>query len=190
MYFSALRPEEAANVRKHNLSLPEAGWGEAHLEEATPYAGADWTNDGQQRDQRQLKNRARGEGRTVPIPPELTALLHEHIAVYRIGPDGRLFPGERAPELPKLTYMRAWRSARRLAFTPEVAATALAATPYTLRHACVSTWLNGGVPAPQVAEWAGHSVEVLLKVYAKCLDGQEHEVRRRIMRALGHSVDD
>ena len=59
--------------------------GRAHLEEATPYAGADWTNDGQQRDQRQLKNRARGEGRTVPIPPELTALLHEHIAAYRTG---------------------------------------------------------------------------------------------------------
>ncbi len=34
--------------------------------------------------------------------------------------------------------------------------------PYDLRHAAMSTWLNGGVPAAQVAEWAGHSVEVLL----------------------------
>jgi hypothetical protein len=32
----------------------------------------------------------------------------------------------------------------------------------------VSTWLNGGVPAADVA---GHSVEILLKIYAKCLDG-------------------
>jgi integrase len=82
--------------------------------------------------------------------------------------------------------MRAWRAARRLAFTKEVAAGPLAATPYTLRHACVSTWLNGGVPATQVAEWAGHSVEVLLKVYAKCLDGQDEVARRRVLDALGH----
>lgn len=40
---------------------------------------------------------------------------------------------------------------------------------YDLRHACASTWLNGGVPPAQVAEWAGHSVSVLLKVYAKCI---------------------
>lgn len=62
--------------------------------------------------------------------------------------------------------MRAWRAARTQAFTPDVVASRLAAPPYTLRHACVSTWLNGGVPPTRVAEWAGHSVEVLLKVYA------------------------
>jgi integrase len=82
--------------------------------------------------------------------------------------------------------MRAWRAARRLAFVPEVAAGPLGVTPYTPRHACVSTWPNGGVPAPQVAEWAGHSVEVLLKVYAKCLAGQDATARRRVEQALGH----
>jgi integrase len=112
--------------------------------------------------------------------------LHQHIETFGTGPDGLLFPGERATELPKLTYMRAWRAARRIAFTPDVAEGPLGETPYSLRHACVSTWLNGGVPAPQVAEWAGHSVEVLLKVYAKCLDGQDTVARRRVMEALGH----
>lgn len=185
MYFSALRPEEAANVRKRNLSLPEVGWGVVYLDEATPYAGSDWTNDGAQRDRRQLKNRERGESRPVPAPPELTALLHRHLAEFDTGPDGRLFPGERSEELPKNTYMRAWRAARRMAFVPDVAAGPLGATPYTLRHACVSTWLNGGVPAPQVAEWAGHSVEVLHRVYAKCIDGQDAAVRRRVELALG-----
>lgn len=82
--------------------------------------------------------------------------------------------------------MRAWRAARKLAFTEPVAASPLAATPYALRHACVSTWLNAGVPPAQVAEWAGHSVEVLLKVYAKTLDGQDELARRRVMEALGH----
>lgn len=186
MYFAALRPEEAANLRKQNLALPADGWGELYLDQATPHAGSGWTNDGRQRDQRQLKNRARGDGRVVPSTPELTALLHTHITEFGTGADGRLFPGERANELPKLTYMRVWRSARRLAFTPEVAGSPLAATPYALRHACVSTWLGGGVPPTQVAEWAGHSVEVLLKVYAKTLDGQDELARRRVMEALGH----
>jgi hypothetical protein len=39
-------------------------------------------------------------------------------------------------------------------------------------------------PATQVAEWAGHSVNVLLKVYAKCLDGQDEAAMRRIEAAL------
>jgi hypothetical protein len=54
-----------------------------------------------------------------------------------------------------------------------------------LRHVCVSTWLNGGIQSAQVAEWAGHSVAVLLKIYAKCIDGQDHVNRRRIEDALG-----
>ncbi|MGH3841671.1 MAG: tyrosine-type recombinase/integrase [Pseudonocardiaceae bacterium] len=186
MYFSALRPEEAANVRSHNLALPSEGWGELHIDEATPYAGTAWTNDGKQRDRRQLKNRARGESRTVPCPPELTAMLHGHIRDFGTGAGGGLFPGERADELPKLTYMRVWRAARLATFSKEVQASPLARTPYDLRHACVSTWLNGGVPATQVAEWAGHSVEVLLKVYAKCLDGHEEVARRRVQEALGY----
>ncbi|MEZ0107603.1 hypothetical protein ABH920_001595 [Catenulispora sp. EB89] len=56
--------------------------------------------------------------------------------------------------------------------------------PYDLRHAAVSTWLNAGVSAPQVAEWAGHSVDVLLSVYAKCIDGQEERDLRRVEEAL------
>lgn len=188
MYFAALRPEEAVNVRAGNLSLPAGGgWGEIHLDEATPHAGAEWTNDGEQRDRRQLKGRARGEHRAVPAPPELTGLLKQHVDAFGLGEDGRLFPGGRVVELPKITYIRAWQAARSIAFPPEVAASPLAATPYSLRHACVSTWLNAGVPATQVAEWAGHSVEVLLKVYAKCVEGQDTQARRRVMAALGRT---
>jgi integrase len=61
----------------------------------------------------------------------------------------------------------------------------LARRPYDLRHAAVSTWLNGGVAPTQVAGWAGHSVGVLLQVYAKCLDGQEAVALDRVERALG-----
>ncbi|WP_243722598.1 hypothetical protein [Actinomadura sp. 7K507] len=66
---------------------------------------------------------------------------------------------------------------------PAEAASPLAETPYALRHAAVSTWLSAGVPPAQVAEWAGHSVAVLLRVYAKCVAGQEEEAKRRITEA-------
>jgi hypothetical protein len=35
-----------------------------------------------------------------------------------------------------------------------------------------------------VAQWAGHSVDVLLRVYAKCIAGHENAVRRRVEDAL------
>ncbi|MFJ3899422.1 hypothetical protein [Streptomyces sp. NPDC090083] len=41
------------------------------------------------------------------------------------------------------------------------------------------------MPAPEVAARAGHSVDVLLKIYAKCIDGQEQEMNERIMQVLG-----
>jgi hypothetical protein len=33
--------------------------------------------------------------------------------------------------------------------------------------------LNSGVPATEVAAWAGHSVEMLMRVYARCVAGLE-----------------
>ncbi|GAA2599107.1 tyrosine-type recombinase/integrase [Dactylosporangium fulvum] len=187
LYFAAMRPEEAVALAKHHLVLPAEGWGEFNLNVAEPHAGKEWTDSGENRDRRQLKQRARGEVRTVPCPPELTALLNWHIGEFGTAPDGRLFTGERNEgELPRGTINRMWRRARKATFTPEVVASPLAASPYDLRHAAVSTWLNGGIPATQVAEWAGHSVEVLLKIYAKCLDGGGQELRRRMTAALGH----
>jgi hypothetical protein len=53
----------------------------------------------------------------------------------------------------------------------------------------VSTWLNAGVPAAQVAEWAGHSTDVLLRVYVKCIAGQQGEAKRRIEDAMGEPED-
>ena len=156
---------------------------------AEPYAGREWTDSGTNRDRRQLKQRTVGEIRTVPCPPELTEMLHRHRAEFGIGTDGRLFVGERNhSELPKGTINRVWREARRNAFTEEVAVSPLARTPYDLRHAAVSTWLNAGVPAADVAAWAGHSVEVLLKIYAKCLDGDGEQLRQRVQTALGHKL--
>ncbi|MGK5672494.1 replication initiator [Micromonospora sp. URMC 106] len=77
---------------------------------------------------------------------------------------------------------RWWQNVRR---APVQVASPRAGRPYDLRHAAVSLWLNSGVPATDVAARAGHYVDVLLKVYAKCIDGQEATVNQRIQAALG-----
>lgn len=47
--------------------------------------------------------------------------------------------------------------------------------------------LCSGVYPTQVAEWAGHSVDVLLRIYAKCVVGQDQLAKRRISEALHRS---
>ncbi|GAA3825877.1 hypothetical protein GCM10022226_53290 [Sphaerisporangium flaviroseum] len=81
-------------------------------------------------------------------------------------------------------YAKVWKEARTYALTPDQVASPLVGRPYDLRHATVSLWLNSGVPAPDVAERAGHSVDVLLRVYGKCIDGQREVANQRIARAL------
>jgi integrase len=185
LYFAALRPEEAVNLRRCNLDLPsDGGWGWITVDSAAPEVGARWTDSGEIREVRELKHRARGDTRRAPSPPELTETLLEHLSRYGTDADGRLFRGERGGVLSGVTYTRMWSRARSMALTPEQAAGPLARRPYDLRHAAVSTWLNGGVAPTQVAEWAGHSVEVLLRSYAKCLDGSEDAARLRVESAL------
>jgi integrase len=187
MYYTALRPAEALMLRKVNLALPAEGWGELLLEASSPVAGPAWTDSGRRREERPLKHRARGETRVVPCPPALTALLHAHLKTFGDGADGLLFRGVRGGEMSESTYCRVWRKARIATLTADEARSPLARRPYDLRHAAVSTWLNAGVPATQVAAWAGHSVAVLLQIYAKCLVGQEDAARRRIDAVLGGS---
>jgi integrase len=45
--------------------------------------------------------------------------------------------------------------------------------PYDLRHSGITWRLNSGIPATEIAAWAGHSVEMLLRVYARCVAGME-----------------
>ena len=85
-------------------------------------------------------------------------------------------------------YSAVWQAARTAALTPAQHASPLARRVYDLRHAAVSLWLNAGVPATEVARRAGHSVAVLLNVYAHCIDGQADTANNRIEEAL--DIDD
>jgi len=109
---------------------------------------------------------------------------------FGTGRDGRVFVDPRGGIVAEWVYLDVYHRARKAAFTGTEAQSQLAGTPYALRHAAVSTWLNAGVGAPHVAEWAGHSVEVLLRVYAKCIAGQQDEAKRRILQATRLSTAD
>lgn len=185
LYYAALRPAEAAALNKDDLTIPERGWGELYLPKSAPTTGAAWGDSGKRRDQRGLKHRPRNEVRVVPCAPPLTELLHQHLAEFDTGHTGRIIRGIRGDDLSDSTYGRVWQKARDTALTLREAASPLARRPYDLRHAAVSTWLNGGVAPTQVADWAGHSVAVLLRVYAKCIAGQGQTAREQISRALG-----
>ncbi|GAA3419329.1 hypothetical protein [Streptosporangium vulgare] len=120
----------------------------------------------------------------MPIPPELVAVLRGHIEEFGVHEDGWLFRSSRGGVISIGTYCEVWKAARAFALAPEQQVSPLAARPYDLRHAAVSLWLNAGVAAPDVAERAGHGVDVLLKVYAKCIDGGAEIANRRIEDAL------
>ena len=47
--------------------------------------------------------------------------------------------------------------------------------------------MAAGLPPVEVAERAGHSVAVLLNIYAKVLDGQRETSSKRIDEVLGGS---
>jgi integrase len=188
MYYAALRPAEAVSLRAQHLLLPDGdGWGELHLSESNPTTARQWTDDGN-RSPRQLKHRAASETRRVPCPPQLVALLREHQARYGAAADGRLFTGSRGGPLSETVYTRVWADARRRSLSPVDNESPLAARPYDLRHAAVSTWLSAGVDPTQVADWAGHSVHVLLRVYAKTLSGREDVARQRVAALLDLST--
>ncbi|MEU8379463.1 tyrosine-type recombinase/integrase [Streptosporangium sp. NPDC048865] len=184
MYFAGLRPAEAAGLRKANCELPKTGWGTLTLERTRLESNKRYTDSGESNDERGLKHRDEKATRTVPIPPELVAILRAHIDRHGVSEDGRLFRTRTGQTFPGSTVSLVWKQARSYAFTPDQVVSPLARRPYDLRHAAVSLWLNAGVHAPEVAERAGHGVDVLLKVYAKCIDGQHEVANKRILEAL------
>jgi integrase len=184
LYYVGMRPSEVANLHLAECELPERGWGRIVLAETAPHAGADWTDNGKDASDQRTQAPGCDRGTTGPDPA-------------------------RAREAPPASRRRVRRSGGRAAVSlcarwsrtrivlrqgvagcagegvhPEQVASPLAGRPYDLRHAALSLWLNGGVPATEVARRAGQGVAVLLKVYAGCIDGEEEQMNKRIERAL------
>jgi hypothetical protein len=104
-----MRPEEVTALRKSNIvSLPEADdeWGEFLLTDSQARSGSRWSDDGKSiRPRRELKHRAEGETRTVPIHPDLVRLLRDHLAEFGTGPGVRIFSLPRGGVVTSTAYL-------------------------------------------------------------------------------------
>lgn len=184
MYYAGPRPEEVVAMRVVDVHLPgedaEDQWSELVFHTAQPEVGKNWTDTGAIHEKRGLKGRAADDTRIVPGHPSLTKILREHIKAQKLKPGDLLFAGEKGEMLAGSVIRRAWRTARVKVLTPEEFASPLGKRVYDLRHTCLTNWLNDGVPAAQVAEWAGNSVPVLLAIYTRCVSGQLTDLKKRI----------
>lgn len=88
------------------------------------------------------QHRARGETRVVPSPPQPHGAAVRAPGVVGQRPRRAAVRWDPRRRAGREHLLPVWRNAR----------------------AAVSTWLNAGVPPSQVAEWAGHSVAVLLQI--------------------------
>ncbi|MGW6909552.1 tyrosine-type recombinase/integrase [Streptomyces sp. NPDC054940] len=180
LYYAGLRPEEAVALRVSATTLPAEGWGELLVHTAEPEVGSQWTDDGRVHETRDLKGRAEGDTRPVPAHPALVAVLRDLIKTDGLQPGDLFFPGEKGGLLAGSVFRRAWNKARKAVLPEHEYESPVGRRVYDLRHTCLTTWLNHGIPPAQVAEWAGNSVPVLLATYARCITGQLAELQQRI----------
>ncbi|MFF9767475.1 tyrosine-type recombinase/integrase [Streptomyces sp. NPDC014636] len=189
LYYAGLRPAEAVGLRVSDCYLPETGWGTLTLRETRPVAGKLWTDSGERHDRRGLKAREAATDRPVPIPPVLVAILQNHLKEFGTAKEGRVFGNERGGVVGSSTYWRVWQEAREYALPPERVFTPLAGRPYDLRHACITRWLNAGVPIAEVARRVGNSPEVIHRRYHGCIDGHEEAANEKIAKSLEEDGD-
>lgn len=189
IYHAALRPAEAVGLRLSDCHLPETGWGTLTLRETRPVSGKQWTDSGERHDRRGLKARETSTDRPVPIPPILVSILRAHLKAFGTAREGRVFGNERGGVVGSSTYWRVWEEAREYALPPERVHSPLAGRPYDLRHACITRWLNAGVPIAEVARRVGNSPEVIHRRYHGCIDGHEEVANEKIARSLREDGD-
>ena len=128
---TALSPGEAASVRVHDVTLPDGEFGEVLVRS--------------------------GEGRRVPLTPELVGVLRCWIDRADLKTGDLLFPGERGGPLPSSAYRKVWGQARQAVLSQDEVQAGLGEQVSSLRDSCLDAWLKAGVPVWGVAEWAGVS---------------------------------
>lgn len=165
-FYAGLRPSEATALTVDRCTLPDEGWGSLRIEQAVQDIGPTWTEAGEE------IGEPKTHARTVPIPPQLVAILRTHIGERT---DGLVVPTRNGTPVQPSNWGKAWREAVRAHHKTWVV--------YDLRHACATIWLRC-VPIGECARRLGHSPEVLLSTYAGVLTGDEDIANQRIEEAL------
>jgi integrase len=160
---AGLRPSEVAGLRVRDMWLPEDGWGLATLRGATTAPGALYSHDGIEYEDKGLKARA-DTTREVPLPPALVTRIRAHLTRWPAGPTERAFTSSTGKPVSCMAYNPVWRRESAILW-PEPHPLSRC-TVYDLRHGAATMMLRAKVPPGEVARRLGHSVDVLLRVYA------------------------
>jgi integrase len=178
---AGLRPSEAAGLKVADLDLPEVGWGLAAVRGAITAPGGRFTTDGAAVEAKGLKHRATGSVREVPLPPDLVPRLRAHLRAFP-PVDARVFSNAAGRPVTAANYSPVWVRARERHW-PE-GHPLRTARLYDLRHAAATMMLRAGVPPAEVALRLGHSVDVLMRVYAGVFPGDRERSNKLIEDAL------
>ncbi|GHJ00455.1 hypothetical protein TPA0906_23200 [Streptomyces olivaceus] len=82
-----------------------------------------------------------------------------------------------------------WEEARGYALPPERVRSPMAGRRYDLRQACITQWLNAGVPSAEVARRVDNSPEVIHRRYHGCVYGHEEVANEKNARSLREDGD-
>ncbi len=190
--FGGLRPSEAARLRVGDLDLPPSGWGMARLRGGLTSPGARYTTDGSVNEEKALKHRADSETRPVPLPPALVERLAWHLDRWSRVENDRVFVNRRGSALTATNWGRPWREQRARRW-PEGHPLAGTVT-YDLRHTAATMMLRAGVSPAEVARRLGHSVEMLMRIYAGVFEDEilraNHLIEVELQTTLDHSASE
>lgn len=174
---SGMRPSEVAGLHVSDLTLPEDGWGLARLRGALTTPGTRYSGTDGVTQSKGLKHRAVADIREVPLPPSLVAILRHHINDFAT--TSLVFTNAAGAHITPHNYGKAWSRARaQLWPAPHPLSDARV---YDLRHSAASTMLSAGINPAEVARRLGHSVDMLMKVYASVFQDE----RERANQSLG-----
>lgn len=128
-----------------------------------------------------LKHRATDASRDVPLAPLLVRLVRAHLDRFE-SVDGRVFSNAQGRPPTSTNYGPVWLRARSQLWPPgHPLATA---TVYDLRHGAATMMLRAAVPPAEVARRLGHSVDVLMRVYAGVFEDERDRSNQLIDEAF------
>jgi integrase len=179
IYACGLRPFEVAGLAPWDVDLPESGPGWVRVRGGRPGGIATRWYDVDDDLRSGPKGQAVTEvGRVVPIPSWWVNQLRWILAKCP-SKNGIVFCTENGTSPTPSNINRAWKRAKdqvQPKAAPGEEPNPLNATrPYDLRHARATEWLriegHNKAALARIAEWMGHSVEVLLSIYTNPVSG-------------------
>jgi integrase len=160
---AGMRPSEAIGLRSSDLVPPKTGRGLARLTGATTSPGQRCSNNGEVLEHKGLKQRPRDAVREVPLPPQLVERLRAHIDRWSPAHD-HVFTNSAGRQPTTTNYGPVWTRARAVVW--QEPHPLWSTKVYDLRHSAATMMLRAGVVPAEVARRLGHSVDVLMRVYA------------------------